>query len=978
MASSFFPDFGLMWYLEELKRDEFKKFKDLLRKEPLELGLKPLPWGEVKRATRENLAKLLTVNFEEEQAWNVTLSIFHKIGRKDLCEKAKKEITGHAKTYQAHIKEKFSNLWFQEARTRIHEYLDQENARKEQESLQRLFAPKRTGKWTRTVILLGPQGVGKTTYLVKLMLAWAEGNLFRERFSYVFYFCCQELKQLTKTSLAALISRDWSDSLAPLQEITSQPERLLFIIDSFEELKHDLNEPESDLCSDWTEKRPVQVVLSSLLRKKIFPESSLLIAAKPVYPRKLELSLDGPEIRELLGFSETDRKLYFYTIFRDRNRAMEAFRLVRENKQLFCMCQIPVLCWAVCTCLKQEMDKGRDLAPTCQHTTSIFTSFVFGLFTPKGAGCPDQQSQRLLKGLCFLAAEGMWTDTFVFSEEDLERNGLCDSDIPALLGLKVLQKCRAFEKSYAFIHMCIQEFCAAMFYLLSRHAQHPNPAVGSLEALLLTFLKRVNVYWIYLGCFLFGLLREEEQKKLDAFFGIHLAQEIQQKCHQFLQRIAENEHPWKQVDFLALCYCLYEMQNEDFVQWAMDFFQAVKLSIIDDADLVVSAYCLKHCSGLRTLWVSALHDFEEEDEEGSTAIHWNQVCSALITNENLREFRMSDSSLHGFTFVTLCDQLKHPRCRLQKLHLNNVSFPRGSRLFFEVLTHSPHLKCLNLSGTKLSRNAVKLLCEALNNPTCNIEELLLARCWLSVEDCSAFSQILRSSRKLLNLNVSRNYLVPGAPLLCKVLCKPDCALRVLDLGHCYLDQHCWTNLYEVLLCNKSLIHLDLTSNILKDKKLKLLCEALKEPGCHLRSLWILKCLITAAGCRELASVLPVNPNLRNLQLGYNDIEDTGVKLLCEGLTHPSCRLEILGLGECKLTSACCQDISSVLTSSKTLRILNLGGNALDLSGMVVLCEALRHPECTLQIDDFFFTELEQNQFFSFFYYSNEFITSVVV
>uniref|UniRef100_A0A8D0TY07 Uncharacterized protein n=1 Tax=Sus scrofa TaxID=9823 RepID=A0A8D0TY07_PIG len=428
----------------------------------------------------------------------------------------------------------------------------------------------------------------------------------------------------------------------------------------------------------------------------------------------------------------------------------------------------------------------------------------------------------------------MWTDTFVFSEEDLERNGLCDSDIPALLGLKVLQKCRAFEKSYAFIHMCIQEFCAAMFYLLSRHAQHPNPAVGSLEALLLTFLKRANVYWIYLGCFLFGLLREEEQKKLDAFFGIHLAQEIQQKCHQFLQRIAENEHPWKQVDFLALCYCLYEMRNEDFVQWAMDFFQAVKLSIIDDADLVVSAYCLKHCSGLRTLWVSALHDFEEEDEEGSTAIHWNQVCSALITNENLREFRMSDSSLHGFTFVTLCDQLKHPRCRLQKLHLNNVSFPRGSRLFFEVLTHSPHLKCLNLSGTKLSRNAVKLLCEALNNPTCNIEE-------------------------------------------------------------------------------------------------------------------ILKCLITAAGCRELASVLPVNPNLRNLQLGYNDIEDTGVKLLCEGLTHPSCRLEILGLGECKLTSACCQDISSVLTSSKTLRILNLGGNALDLSGMVVLCEALRHPECTLQV-----------------------------
>ena len=55
------------------------------------------------------------------------------------------------------------------------------------------------------------------------------------------------------------------------------------------------------------------------------------------------------------------------------------------------------------------------------------------------------------------------------------------------------------------------------------------------------------------------------------------------------------------------------------------------------------------------------------------------------------------------------------------------------------------------------------------------------------------------------------------------------------------------------------------------------------------------------------------------------------------------------LATCKLTSACCEDLSSALTSSKTLQSLNLQGNALDHTGVAVLCEALRHPACTLQI-----------------------------
>lgn len=53
------------------------------------------------------------------------------------------------------------------------------------------------------------------------------------------------------------------------------------------------------------------------------------------------------------------------------------------------------------------------------------------------------------------------------------------------------------------------------------------------------------------------------------------------------------------------------------------------------------------------------------------------------------------------------------------------------------------------------------------------------------------------------------------------------------------------------------------------------------------------CQITSTGCGDLAAVLSTSLSLRQLDLADNDIGDAGVQLLCEGLKHPSCRLERL-------------------------------------------------------------------------------------
>lgn len=521
---------------------------------------------------------------------------------------------GYTKLYQAHLKKKLTRDWSRKFDIPIQDFVKQKVNQDEYSHFEHLFISKATEKKPHTVLLKGMAGIGKTLTLARLMLAWSEGLIFQNKFSYIFYFCCQEVTQLKTASLAELMSREWPSPSAPIMEIISQPEKLLFIIDSLERLNCDLTEPELELCDNWIEKRPVNILLSSLLRRKILPESSLLITATPETFDKLEDRINYTEMKAMLGFDESSRRMCFRDLFLDKNRAQEAFRLVRENEQVFTLCQVPLLCWAVATCLKNEIDKGRDPAPICRRTTSMYTTYILNLLIPKSAHGPSKKSQDLLQSLCSLAAEGMWTDRFSFSEEDLRKNGIVSSDIPMLLNIKIFLKSRDFKNFYTFLHPSIQEFCAAVFYLVKNHTDHPSKDVRCIEKLLFTFLKKVNIQWIFGGCFIFGLLHQSEQEKLEAFFGYQLSQEVKQKLYRCLETISVNEDLQEQVDGMKLFYCLFEMDDKAFVVQVMNFLQQVKFVAKDYSDLMVAAYCLKYCSTLKKLSFSMQDVLQFEQE----------------------------------------------------------------------------------------------------------------------------------------------------------------------------------------------------------------------------------------------------------------------------------------------------------------------------------------------------------------------------
>ncbi|XP_017898252.1 PREDICTED: plakophilin-3 [Capra hircus] len=211
---------------------------------------------------------------------------------------------------------------------------------------------------------------------------------------FAFFLSCRELLERPGTcSLADLILDQCPDREAPVQQMLAQSERLLFILDGVDEML--APEPaEAAPCRNPHEAASGARVLGSLLSKELLPAARALVTRRGAAPGRLQARLCSPQCAEVCGFSDKDRKKYFYKFFQDEWKAEHAYRSVKENEMLFSLCFVPAVCWIVCTVLRQQHPAALSHLHASAHTHPSFAH----LLTP-ACLCPQARSLQAVPRL---------------------------------------------------------------------------------------------------------------------------------------------------------------------------------------------------------------------------------------------------------------------------------------------------------------------------------------------------------------------------------------------------------------------------------------------------------------------------------------------------------------------------------------------------------------------------------------------------
>ncbi|XP_005289599.2 NACHT, LRR and PYD domains-containing protein 3-like [Chrysemys picta bellii] len=1030
----------LLTILEDLVEGQRKKFKLKLSDTELRKGYANIPKGHLEKADVTDMVDLLIRYYQQEYAVEVVINVLDQINDKDLAERLRRKSAevwktrpvsvkppdiDHRANYVASVKEKFRRVkdynsrpgeWVSledrytklfivkkhhQAEDKKHELLSRGKRHMDimrklssfadsHVNVEHLFDTLSDGTITRKVILQGIAGIGKTATVGKIMYDWSSGRLYQGRFDYVFHWSCRELNQRTeKLSLAQLILQNWGHPTPEIGEILSCPEKVLFIIDGFDELRfpEDYDKNKSLSCDLDTPHSTAAAVVESLLSSQSLSEACLLVTTRPLAVGMLETHMKADLWAEIVGFLEEDRKEFFKKFFKDEERAAFAYSYIQENDVVFTMCFVPLICWIVCTTLSLQLRYSEELSQKVSTTTEIFTYFVATLLQSHGRA--QTSTQDLFHNLGSLAYGGVRDQKVLFDESMLRKCNLEVSKGPSTFLTELLQADIFVETIYSFVHLTVQELFAALFTFWNKEKAS--------ELLKEAFVENKS-HLILTVRFLFGLNNNKSLKPLKKYYetGMGISKDELLKWTKKALLICQEQGEESHL-LLELLHCLFEIQDEEFVISALEEIKEVVFleNSLGQDDQQVILYSLQHAKEFSQLKLASL---KERDMNKLVPllgkckqIHFNasgislstvlKVCAHL-----LRKLRMTrlyvEHEAEDEMYFTVEASCERDRCRIT---LDNLPEDTAIAICDHVIPAHPGIVTLDVNGIQGSKKFVNSLKNSLLDSDCRLESVgfnienprlqafqdicqhlatrrspskfLLFRRYEEDEIHFGYEakdeeksgnrlQKKKKNEKRKEKNEAQKKCFPWPCLIRKTGEKKEKKKDCIAVLSCLPEEY-FLELTKWVTSTFTPLALCLDENSINDELMKTICENLNSTDYQLQSLSLRSCSITQESMANICSLFLCNTAI-SLDLQSNPVGDEGVKILAACLKSKGCCLEKLSLSNADLTEDCVPAITSLFSQKNTLIWLDLSFNNLGDGGVKALCSALKDKESHLE------------------------------
>ncbi|KAI2658910.1 NLR family CARD domain-containing protein 3 [Labeo rohita] len=684
----------------------------------------------------------------------------------------------------------------------------------------------------KTVLTKGIAGIGKTLTVKKFILDWASGESNQD-LDFVFLLPFRELNLVTEEkSLFDLICVFYAE-FGEAREIPDWicNRKVLFILDGLDEYEKDLNF-QSNLLSDVTKEATVDVLLVNLLRGNLLPSARVWITSRPVAAIQLPTDIFRKgNITQIRGFRDEQKQEYFTKHFKDPEPRKEVIRHLKSQKSLWILCHIPLFCWISSVVLEDIIRSQNKHKNMPSNMTEMYIHY---LLIQTGLSHKKYQGEELSQKDALQKHEEV-----IMKLAKLAYRQLKKPDEKILKKDYVIFKEEDLEKYKISVGEASQ-YAGVITCDSKRTCLYKTELYSFVHLSVQEFFAAMFAFQKFLGRF---------SKKQDSLKLIKAKKTQKPNLYGFLKNLTDEALESKNGHLDLFTCFVFGISCDSSRQLLEGFLHPIRSNTSDDhrkVAMYIKSLMNKGLSPERCIsLVRCLVELKSQS--------FLQEMHKLERSRSTKPLTLFQCSLLAYQFVM--SDTKHDEFDLRKYNINLHGFQRFS------LAITCFTKAL-LKGSSLTE-----------------------------QHCEILSHYLSSQNShLTDLDLSHNGLgLSALKKLSKTLCDPNCQIEVLNLSHNNFQSQDMELIRDVLSGeNMNLRVLDLSDNPLQDPGVKILSAGLKSPQCHLEVLKLSGCQI-----KKLVSSLKVNSHLKELDLRYNDLGNTGQ----ENLQHklPSLRYCSLSL-----------------------------------------------------------------------------------